>query len=262
MEVNVRFPLVNRWDFNGLTGVAFIDGRASSRGWHRSRRSRGKRMSLRCEICVVERLLRERRRCRWERWCGLSPCWAWWERCRRRWWRRYASRMPKRTRGGHCKVHRSAKRRYRLVPAMLRSMRCARTIRLWSRDNIRVLAKLRDQVLGRHDVDRIHRIIGRNNRNKPTEICGIGEKVIRRGHTAWNVWNMMWHDQVCVKHQVKPKRGRCAGSKSYTFWRKKWHQIPNVGRSIVTPKESVGATRLTGSLSWGPRQIARYSAVM
>ena len=43
---------------------------------------------------------------------------------------------------------------------------------------------------------------------------------------------------------------------------KKWHQIPNVGRSIVTPKESVGATRLTGSLSWGTRQIARYSAMM
>ena len=32
MEVDVRFPLINRWDFNGATGVAFIDGRASSRG--------------------------------------------------------------------------------------------------------------------------------------------------------------------------------------------------------------------------------------
>ena len=32
MEVNVRFPLVHRWDFNRSAGVAFIDGRASSRG--------------------------------------------------------------------------------------------------------------------------------------------------------------------------------------------------------------------------------------
>ena len=39
-------------------------------------------------------------------------------------------------------------------------------------------------------------------------------------------------------------------------------QIPNVGRSIVTPKESVGATRLTGSRSWSNHQIARYSSVM
>ena len=36
--------------------------------------------------------------------------------------------------------------------------------------------------------------------------------------------------------------------------------IPNVGRSIVTPKESGKATRLTGSLSQNSRQFVRYSS--
>ena len=39
-------------------------------------------------------------------------------------------------------------------------------------------------------------------------------------------------------------------------------QIPNVGRSIVTPKESVGATRLTGSRSGSSCQVTRYSSMM
>ena len=47
----------------------------------------------------------------------------------------------------------------------------------------------------------------------------------------------MWHDQVCVKHKVKHNVTRHAGSSSYKFWRKKWLWIPNVGRSIVTPKK-------------------------
>ena len=46
-----------------------------------------------------------------------------------------------------------------------------------------VLAKLRDQVLGRHDVDSRNGIMGRNKRDQPTEICGRGEKVIRRYRT-------------------------------------------------------------------------------
>ena len=172
MEVDVRFPLVNRWDLNWPTSVSLIDSGASARRWHRSRRSRCERMSLRCKIGVVERLLGERRRCRWERWCGRSPCWACWERCRRRWWRRYTSRIPKRPRSRHCEVHRSTKHRYCLMPAMLRSRRCAGAIRLRRWNGIQVRAKLGDQILGRHDVDRSHEMISRNKRDQPTEICG------------------------------------------------------------------------------------------
>ena len=201
MEVDVRFPLVHRWDFNGPTGVAFIDGRASPRGWHRSWRSRCKRVSLRCKIGVVERLLGERRWCRWERWCRLSPCWARWKRCRRRWWRRYASRIPKRTRGRHCKMHGSPKHRYCLMPAMLRSMRCARTIRLWRRDGGQVLAKLRDQVLGRHDVDSSHGTVGRNERDQHQNLrrgwegdtkISHGRKCVRHDILCQAVWNIRW----------------------------------------------------------------------
>ena len=64
--------------------------------------------------------------------------------------------MPKRTRGRHCIMHRATKRRYLLMPCMVRSSWCARAIRLCRRDSIRIWAKLRDHVLGRHDVDSSH----------------------------------------------------------------------------------------------------------
>ena len=69
--------------------------------------------------------------------------------------------MPKGARGRHCIMHRATKRRYRLMPCMMRSSRCARAIRLCSRDINRILAELRDQVLGRHGVDNSHGMLGR-----------------------------------------------------------------------------------------------------
>ena len=68
--------------------------------------------------------------------------------------------MPKGTRGRHCIMHRATKRRYILMPSMVRSPRCARAIRLCRRDNIRIWAELRDQVLGRHDVDSSSGMLG------------------------------------------------------------------------------------------------------
>ena len=68
--------------------------------------------------------------------------------------------MPKGTRGRHCIMHRATKRWYSLMPCMVRSSRCARAIRLCRRDNIRIWAKLKDQVLGRHDVDSSNGMLG------------------------------------------------------------------------------------------------------
>ena len=160
MKIDVRFPLFNWWDFDGTTSVAFVNWRTSSRWWHRSRRSRGEGVSLRCQVCVVRRLLWKGRWCRWKRRCRLGPRGARWERWGHWWWRRYSRWMPKGTRGRHCIMHRATKRRYRLMPCMVRSSRCARAIRLCRRDSIRILAKLRDQVLGRHDVDSSHGMLG------------------------------------------------------------------------------------------------------
>ena len=129
-------------------------------------------MALRCKIGVVGRWLGKRRRCRWERCRRWSPWWACWERCRCRWRRRYPGRAPKRSMGRHCIVHRATEHRYCLVPAMLMTRRCARAIRLGRRDCVHVRAELGYQILGRHDVDGGHEIIGQNKLDRPTESCG------------------------------------------------------------------------------------------
>ena len=158
-------------------------------------------------------------------------------------------------------MHGSAKHRDCLMPAMLRSMRCARTIRLWRRDGGQVLAKLRDQVLGRHDVDGGHGTIGRNERDQLTKICGGGEKVIRKYRTVGNVRDMRYSVKLCETSGENETRTVCRPQFIYLLT-EEVAQIPNVGWSIVTPKESVGATRLTGSRSGSSHQIAMYSSVM
>ena len=132
------------------------------------------------------------------------------------------------------------------MPAMLRSRRCAWAIRLGRRNGIQVRGELGDQILGRHDVARSHEMISRNKRGQPTENCGrvkrwyedvIRSETCETWYARPKVWDMRWKP----KHETNTVRRQ-----RFTYLLKEEvAYIPNVGRSIVTPK---GSVRPLGSL--------------
>ena len=71
-------------------------------------------------------------------------------------------------------------------------------------------------------------------------------------------------NSLCVRREVKIEVTHNSNTMSMQRFKdllmEEVASIPNVGRSIVTPKESGKATRLTGSLSRNSRQFARYSS--
>jgi len=65
-----------------------------------------------------------------------------------------------------------------------------------------------------------------------------------------------------VKHKVKHDVTRHAGSVRISFDGRSGSEYRMSGEALLLQNESVGATRLNGSLHWGTRRIAKCSAMM